>query len=169
MRAPKGWIIAGAAPEDYEVVTSASDRGAGVACTLRATRESPRGFGTLMQDFAPDGLRGRRVRLSAWLRSDGVRGRCGLWMRVDGAGRQTLTMDNMAARPVSGTTPWGRYDVVLDVAAEAELLAFGILLDGAGSATVEGVALEEVGEEVPTTDPRYPTPRAPRNLDFTEG
>ena len=46
-------------------------------------------------------------------------------------------------------------------------LAFGALLDSAGSLSVEGVALEVVGAEVPVTATRGPS-RAPRNLDFGE-
>lgn len=163
MGVPVGWFVAGSSPADYEVVTE------GAARTLRAKGSAPRGFGTLMQEFVPEGLRGRRVRLSGRLRSEGVTGRAGLWMRVDGPGRKMIVLDNMHDRPVTGTTPWTAHTVVLDVPEEAQLLAFGALLDSAGSLSVEGLALEVVGADVPVTATPRPLPRAPRNLDFGEG
>lgn len=170
MAAPAGWFIAGTAPAHYDTSTAPSDRGGGTACELRAVREAPPGFGTLMQEFVPESFRGRRVRLTAWLRSEGVSGWCGLWMRVDGPARRMLAFDNMSARPITGTTGWARYAVVLDVAAEAEVLAFGVILHGEGSVSVDEVALEVVGEEVAITDSGpQPLPRAPRNLGFASG
>ena len=109
MGVPVGWFVAGSSPADFEVVTE------GAARTLRAKHDAPRGFGTLMQEFEPEGFRGRRVRLSGRLRSDGVKGRAGLWMRVDGPARRMIALDNMHDRPVTGTTPWRAYEVVLDV------------------------------------------------------
>jgi hypothetical protein len=159
MAARAGWFIAGTAPARYDTSTAPSDRGGGTACELRSVREAPPGFGTLMQEFVPEGYRGRRVRLTAWLRSEGVSEWCGLWMRVDGPARRMLAFDNMSARPIRGTTGWARYVVVLDVAAEAEVVAFGVILNGEGSVAVDEVALEVVGDEVATTD--HGVPAAP--------
>lgn len=90
-------------------------------------------------------------------------------MRVDGpAPGRSLAFDNMQARPVKGTTDWLRYDVVLDVAAEATAIAFGVLLRGRGEGWVADVRFEEVGPEVPTTG-QSDQPDQPQNLDFAEG
>ncbi len=163
MGVPRGWFLAGTSPEDYVVVAE------GDARSLRSKSEAPRGFGALMQEFVPEAYRGRRVRLSARLRSEEVAGRAALWMRIDGLAHQTIVLDAMASRPITGTTPWAVYAVVLDVPDEAEVVALGVLLEGAGSVDVEGVALDVVGADVPVTAAPRALPRAPRNLDFREG
>jgi hypothetical protein len=59
--------------------------------------------------------------------------------------------------------------VVLDVPAEAEAIALGVLLVGEGEAWLSGCAVETVGTDVETTghDARD-LPDQPQNLDFTE-
>ena len=74
-----------------------------------------------------------------------------LWMRVDEPNRKQGAFDNMANRPIKGTTPWTQYDVVLDVAADAVDVALGVLLSGNGQAWLDGVDLEVVDDSVPTT------------------
>lgn len=166
--APEGWFLAGLCPDDYEARTAPSERVAGHAVVLRATREAPREFGTLMQEFAAEDLRGRRVRWCAWVRAESVAGTCALWMRVDGPRRAVLAFDNMATRALAGTTPWTRCEVVLDVAPEAEVIAFGVLLRGAGAVWLDAPSLDAVAPTVPVTGRSLvPLPRAPRNLALT--
>jgi hypothetical protein len=95
-------------------------------------------------------------------------------MRVDGAANEMLAFDNAQDRASHGTTDWRHFDVVLDVPAKAEGIAFGILLAGAGTAWVSGLKFEEVPMTVAVTDPsaksrRQRPPMAPVNLDFTTG
>ena len=72
---------------------------------------------------------------------------------------------------IKGTTEWTRDNVVLDVPEESELIAFGILLAGSGTARIADVTLEPVGLDVPTTDtqPKMSLPDEPVNLDFSDG
>jgi hypothetical protein len=152
------------------VAVEPSDRREGRAAVTRACVESPQGFGTLMQEVLPDDYRGKRVRLAAWVRTEAVTRWCGLWMRVDGANKRVLAFDNMESRPIRGTAGWTRHEVVLDVAAEAELVAFGVILDGTGAAWIDEVTFEVVGTDVPTTGQGFPAAsRIPRNLDFAQG
>jgi hypothetical protein len=120
-----------------------------------------------MQRFNADAYRGQRLRLSALVRSEGVERWAGLWMRVDGSGRRTLAFDNMQSRGITGTTDWTRYNVVLDVAErESTLIAFGVLLSGAGQISIADVRIESVGPEVPTTGGLRLRDH-PINLDFS--
>lgn len=164
---PEGWALAGAAPNDYAVVLLEEDRRA--TAVLRAKTLSPRGFGTLMQAFEPEGLRGRRVRLAGFARAEEVRGWAGLWMRVDGPRGEVLGFDNMRSRALQGTTARASHAVVLYVPDDAAVVAFGVLLDGAGAVAVDGLSVEVVGDEVPVTAPTKALPRAPRNLGFRDG
>lgn len=85
----------------------------------------------------------------------------------DGKQGPPLALDNMQSRPIKGTTPFALYPVVLDVAASAEALAFGLLLDGPGAVYVTGIKLEVVDKSVPVTRTTILHDK-PKNLDFTE-
>jgi hypothetical protein len=108
-----------------------------------------------MQDFVPTDYLGKRVRMSAWVKTANVTGWAGLWLRVDGAagaGGASLAFDNMGKRPIKGTTDWTRYEVVLDVAPSAKDLAFGLLLDGPGQTWLNDLRFEIVDASVAVTD-----------------
>lgn len=47
-----------------------------------------------------------------------------LWMRVDGPAKISLSFDNMGDRPITGTTDWQRYKLVLDVDEESTEIAW---------------------------------------------
>lgn len=167
---PAGWVHAGDRPAEY--VSGVDPRGgrAGRAgAFIKSRSANPGGFGTLMQSIAADDYRGKRVRFSADVKAAGIASWAGLWMRVDGAWREgqlppMLAFDNMRGRPIKGTRDWARCEVVLDVAAEASGISFGILLSGAGQAWMDGLRLEVVGANVATTDV-LALPKRP-NLSF---
>jgi len=171
---PKGWIQAGQNPTDYEMaVNPHAGRNGGACAYIKSKAPDARTFGTLMQSFDAAQYKGKRLRLSAWVKSAEIRDWAGLWMRIDGStdGRgfpATLGFDNMQDRPIKGTTDWKRYEVVLDVPAEALSVNFGILLSGAGQAWLDGVAFDSVGSEVAVTTKQPPLPKQPVNLDFEE-
>jgi hypothetical protein len=166
-----GWHMAGSHPRQYEhaladETTYEWKRVAELRCLV------PRadGFGTLMQTFSAEHFLEQRVRFSGALKCKGVEDRVGLWMRVDGLrGTQPLAFDNMADRPVRGTTDWEHHEVVLDVPAQAQAIALGVLLSGEGEIWMSDFHVEIVGPEVQTTDSGTKMlPDRPSNLDFSE-
>ena len=161
---------AGNPAEDYAVGVDRRVAHTGHASGfVRSARSHPEGDGALMQLVDAGDHRGRRVRLSAWVRTKKVRKWAGVWMRVDGPERgQVLAFDDMSARPIAGTTDWTRHDVVLDVAPGATTIAFGLLLEGPGRAWIDDVALEDVDASVPVTGSPVPPPSraSPDNLGF---
>jgi hypothetical protein len=62
----------------------------------------------------------------------------------------------MEDRPLRGTKPSARYQVVLEVPEDAELVAYGTLLHGAGALRMTDVVLEVVDATVPVTEPSQP-------------
>lgn len=171
---PIGWSLGAVDRAAYDAGTLPAPDRSGTAAYLASADPAPEGFGTLMQAVRADAFRGKRVRLSALVRAEGVERWSGLWMRVDGPGREPpmLALDNMQDRPITGTTGWVRYAVVLDVPETAEGVVFGALLDGPGRVLLDDVTLEEVDESVPVTgwpvtDGRgFEYPLEPMNLDF---
>ncbi len=166
---PKGWFVAGNTPTAYEsgIDTLAAYNGRPSAY-LKAKMPGVEGFGTLMQDFRADHYLGKRVRFSAFVRTEGAQDWAGLWMRVDKESKQ-IAFDNMQGRPIKGTTDWKKYDVVLDVPQEATGIFFGVLLSGSGTVWLSGAKFEIVGPNVPTTGTEaVQRPEEPMNLGFEE-
>lgn len=165
---PKGWHAAGSAPDTYEMGARPGDRRAGDRNAYIRALPQARGFGTMMQSIGADAYRGKRLRLSGYL-STREANSAAMWMRIDAAGHQTVGFDNMDKRALRGDTDWKRYEIVLDVPQNAELIAFGFLLEGKGEVMADDFKLDEVGKDVPVTGTGRPVyPPAPVNLDFAQ-
>ncbi len=162
---PEGWFLAGSDPGSYTFeldgkIAKEGKSSARLASTARST-----GFGTMMQSIAATEYLGKRLRLTSFVKAKDVKSWAGVWMRVDGPGNRSTAFDNMNQRPIKGTKDWVRYDVVLDVAADARAIAFGILVHGEGTVWLDGVKLEVVDTSVPTTSMTSQA-RKPENLDL---
>jgi hypothetical protein len=167
----KSWFMAGSDPQDYELGIDANAvRNGKNSGYLKAKVAEPRGFGTMMQMFQANDYLNKRMRFSAFVKSEGIEAWAGLWMRIDGTHQGSLGLDNMQNRPIIGTTDWHKYEVVLDVPEESVAIALGIQLTGKGQAWVSEVQFEEVGADVPTTshEAYKELPEKPGNLDFVE-
>ena len=125
------------------------------------------GYGTLMQQFRAGPYVGKRVRFSAYVKSENVTRWAGLFMRVDGKGATGyMALDNMRERPIKGTTEWKLYEVVLDVPESGVEMTLGIMLDGPGQVWVNSGSVEIVSSAIPVTKLSIPNslPDGPRNL-----
>jgi hypothetical protein len=109
-------------------------------------------FGTLMQEFKADQFRGKRLRLTGYVKTQGVSEWAGLWVRVDGLERSSLAFDNMQDRKIEGTTDWKAYSIVLDIPDDAAVVAFGVLLAGKGQVWVDDLVFDVAGPDVASTD-----------------
>lgn len=168
---PKGWFAAGSHPKDYEMsVDRTVKHGAKASAFLKSVVPVTSGFGTLMQSFKADEFRGKRVRMSGYVRANDVGDWAGLWMRVDGLKSELLALDNMQQRAIKGTSDWQKYDIVLDVADEAQSIAFGLLLTGKGQVWMDDLRFEAVGKDIPTTGAGLGqgAPASPANLNFED-
>lgn len=165
--APTGWFLSGSKPASYEVGIDAQAAYNGhPSAYLKAKVADTGGFGTLSQAFRADKYAGKRLRLSAFAKSDGVVDGAGLWLRVD-KDKDIVAMDNMQDRPIKGTTGWQKYELVLDVPQDATGIFFGVLLSGQGTVWLNSAKFEVVGANVPTTGGKMgKLPDEPTNLDF---
>jgi hypothetical protein len=165
---PKGWIIAGSAPTDYEFSRDGTTAISGQFSASIDAKPGAKGFGTLMQMIDADTYRGGRWKLTGYLKTDDAT-RAQMWMRVEGPDRKVLSSDNMDFRPVTGTSGWTRYEIVLDVPADSVDIAFGFLLAQGGTVWGDNFSLEKVDSTVPvtsTTTAASRRPKEPVNTDF---
>ncbi len=167
-----GWHLSGSSPNEYSISLDRTIAYDGTTSGLLASSiQVPTGFGTLMQEAHGDLLKGRRVRLTAYVRSEGVKDRAGLWFRVDGTGDAPLAIDNMRDRPIKGDSDWTPYSIVLDVPKDATAIAYGVFLTGPGKLWLDSISWDVVTNLKPPTssDPPAPTlPQMPFNLGFED-
>lgn len=176
---PNGWHKAGSDPQNYEMSVDATMKHSGkTGAHVKSIGDKAEGFGTLMQTFKADNYRGKRLRMSAWMKTEKADS-AQLWMRLDGA-KRSLGFDNMDNRAAKGTTDWKKYEVTLDVPESTVNIAFGVLVNGKGQAWVDDFQFEIVGNDVPATNMLSPEdmnrdqdmgaareyPNQPVNLNF---
>ncbi|HET9229072.1 MAG TPA: S41 family peptidase [Thermoanaerobaculia bacterium] len=107
----------------------------------RIDSRAPAGFGTLAQAIPAAPLRGKKIRLSAWVRADVEGdGRVQLGLRVDRGDGKPAFFDNMADRPLRDT-PWQRVEIEGEVAPDADRILVLLVLTGAGTAWIDEVSL----------------------------
>jgi len=179
---PAGWAINGNAGYNIGLGRVTTHGGTG-AVHISSTDPRATVGGGVTQYVLADDYRGKRVRLSGWVRHLALESTiAGLYMRVDGD-FQTLAFDNSASHALQGTADWHQVEVVLDVPNDAIGLSFGVFLSGArGELVADDLSLEVVPASGPTTNtlsgPKasasdwktyYATnvkARTPTNLDF---
>ena len=165
---PDGWN--GGNIKDYDIgLDTQIFKDGKASATIKSKTQNPENFGTIVQSFSAESYLGKRVRMSAFVKGDKITSWAGLWMRVDGEGKDnmSLSFDNMQSRPINGTLDWKKYEIVLDVPAASKNITFGILLDGPGQAWVDGFAFEVVTKDVPVTGMAWnKTNKEPLSLGF---
>jgi hypothetical protein len=153
-----GWFLAGSNRTSFAINVDGDVQHSGKAsANLRCTEKRCPGFGVLMQTFSALEYRGRRLRVSAWVKAVKTE-KANIWMRVDG-GDATLTFDNMNSRQAHGTFDWRRQEIVLDVPDDGLTINYGLTLIGNGQAWVDDFVFEIVDKRVRSTNMMHqPTP-----------
>ena len=124
------WLKRGSYAEGYEVGGDPTTKhGSENNGYIRSIIQIPNGeYGSFKNSMIPGKFLGKRVKISAFIKTDDVKGWAGLWMRVDGPSDTTLAFDNMETRPIKGSTEWKNYQVVLDVDKTALNIAYGTFI-----------------------------------------
>jgi hypothetical protein len=152
---PEQWTVPALA--GFEAALSNEHPKAGNKCAVIVrVGESKVPFGNLIQRVDATPFRGKRVRFRAAVRADVDAGRnqAQLWFRVDrmtADGQRAMgAFDNMGNRPIKDPK-WNYYDIVGDVADDAERVTVGMMLLGEGKAWIDDASLVVVGADVPVT------------------
>jgi hypothetical protein len=165
---PEPWFKNGQAPavQACEAGVDSELETQGVPNVTLKCETNEEGFVGVMQQFDAANYRNSRLRYSALIRSEGIEGWGGLWMRVDDTNKPDASFDNMQNRAIKGSQEWARVEVVLDASLNAETISIGTLMKGKGQLWIRGLQLETVGNDVPVTDLRSSRnlPSEPQNL-----
>ncbi|MBK0021647.1 hypothetical protein IAE29_09995 [Ochrobactrum sp. S46] len=175
LRLPADWLMTnqtdpryyrgGLAPRERGTVLIESrfKRDSGVDLTVDS-------FASLMQSVLADKFKGRRLKLTANLRTEDADA-ASIWMRVDGYPGHVLRFDNMLNRKtdgaLQGTEDWKTRSVILDVPQDAVSVHYGVILKGYGRVWAQSFEITPVGDEIPVTGQIHYLER-PTNLDFSQ-
>jgi erythromycin esterase-like protein len=101
------------------------------------------GFGVATASFPVKLAAGHHIKYSGFVRTESVtQGYAGLWWRTDGENGKLIALDNMADRGPKGTTDWKRYEISVDVPANATNIYFGAIHPGNGTAWFDSLQVE---------------------------
>jgi len=122
----EGWFLAGSKPNSYKTGLDKSVYKTGSSSAfLESTDKKIEGFGTLMQTCLANDYLGKRVKMTAYIKSNDVSDWAGMWLRVDSKEQgKSLSFDNMQDRPIKGSQDWTKCEIILDVPAESATFNF---------------------------------------------
>lgn len=145
-RVPANWSFATTQPKIYrtgydQVAGSQAPR----SVVIRSLNPSAEGFAALSQKCDATPYRGQRVRISLWIKTDGVNGAAQFYVFVnDQAGVQLV----QGGYGVDGSRYWRQYAAVADVPEAAATLSYGMVLNGAGKAWFNDLQIHVVPNTV---------------------
>jgi len=143
---PAGW---GKTPVDpkrcrYEVDRSGAARGAASARITCVRDTSARGFAGYTQKLDPAALRGRKVTLSAMVRTQDADPGAFLWIGAEDAQGRVMGMTRPDANPSLGTQDWRLVEVSGVVPPTAVKVLIGVSLMASGTVWLDDVRLVAV-------------------------
>jgi hypothetical protein len=140
--------------------------------------------GTLMQVSSAAAYRGKSLKMRAFLRSNEVAQRAGLWIRADDINGVTVAFRNcLSPRApqsfVEGNTAWKEAEISIDIPDSAVALSYGVQLVGTGTVWIDDVSFDVIGPYDPahaeqvssTVHPRPDLQKlsaTPQNLNFEQ-
>lgn len=118
--------------------------GRSVEDVKKLTRQAPGEagpFASATGSFPVEAARGKKMHLSAWIRTQGVKDWAGVWWRCDTPGGVN-GFANMQEKKISGDTQWTRHEFTIDVPGDTVNISFGFLLSGEGTAWFDDLEIE---------------------------
>jgi hypothetical protein len=162
---PSEWLLRGDGRYDYETYPDTSETYSGTASAYLAPKDPDwRGDVYLVKMVNQPELAGKRVRVSAYIKSEGVKSHAELWLTPAEYLPKFGRFDGSLNRQITGTTGWERYEITQDVPPDSMSISFGLRLVGQGKVWIDEARLEVVGPDAPVL-----TTRSLANPGFESG
>ena len=147
-----GWYLSNSNEFEWGIEEGSVPNGA-EAAYLKSVGSSTGSSGYISKSAAPAIHMGKRVRLTAWVKTSLEQGaNAQLWIRVDAdSKRKSGTTDNTVATKIEATSDWAQYSIVVKVPKSSRNIVFGLTLNGAGTAWLSDVSLETVEADISST------------------
>ena len=140
---PEGWFShqhAGTLSYRFTLDTTNPRSG---ARSLRIENIGPEPYGAITQAIDGRPYRGKTVKLSAWMRTQGTENAALTLAAMSGG--IPLAHNFMSEKPVKGTTGWARYTITLPMPPATEFVEVGAMIQGKGSVWFDDVEVEVAG------------------------
>lgn len=137
-----GWLPTGTSPEKYRMKIRFKNGKTQIKnVTIEAVSEqySSEEFGTILKELDADFYRDKRVCFSGTISTSNVTGWSGLWLKVCDNLGNTLKLDNMLDRAVTGSVSKKECSCIMDIPSAADEIYIGFLLCGGGKIRVEDI------------------------------
>lgn len=166
----KGWFYAGDMPKSY--LMGIVNDGNNKVGTIKSIEDSIEGFGALKQSCTAEDFAGKKIKMTARIKTKDVKDWAGMWLSAFSAEPQTnaLTFDNMEDRPIKGNTEWKTYEIILDVPNNAAKMVYGVFVNGTGQIWFDDFTFEILSELEKTDEvfEKLTYLKKPENLNFEE-
>ena len=158
---PPGWRFESDRPDEYEHGLDRTFSARGAVAYIRNRTLRAEGTATLVQNLDVSLYVGRRVRVSALLRSNAIDQLGGLLFGI--VHSRGAVLGNRRNLALHGTNEWSRQSVVFDVDGAPTGLTIGFGLSGPGAIWADNFSIEVVDASIPLT---RVFPSAPVDTDF---
>jgi hypothetical protein len=146
---PERWASQQSVPNEYEIRLDRGIFHSGKASLLvKSKLDSPKGFAQLSQRLVANYYRGKRLHMSAYLKTEMTRGSARLWWQMIDQEGGVLASEDMSEKPVTGTTGWTKYEFIFDVPHQARDIAFGLIITGKGKVWADDFTIHADDKEV---------------------
>ncbi|MCW5940419.1 MAG: hypothetical protein KF884_12285 [Fimbriimonadaceae bacterium] len=138
-RPPRGWGVPTPGFE-FSLGQGKAPQGQGYArLTMKNAGQAP--FGNFMTMIPAKDFAGKRVRLTAWIRSDTPNTYAQMWLRVDRIDGLRGFFDNMQDRPVKHSDGWVEAVIEGPVDTDATFVAIGVMAISAGDVSIDDLRI----------------------------
>jgi hypothetical protein len=171
---PAHWFISGQEParaiKEYSGAIDHTSPYEGSGSGLLKSTSDAAHHGTLMQVSSAAAYRGKSVKMRAFLRSDEVAQRAGLWIRADDINGTTVAFRNCfsSGAPqsfVNGNTAWKEVEISIDIPDSAVALSYGVQMIGTGAVWIDNVSIDAIGPYAQANaEQTFPTVHRPPDL-----
>ena len=107
--------------------------------------------------------KGKRMRLTAWVKTGSKTQIVTLWM---GVSHTTTTSTPGVNNLIKGMEDWQQCSLVMDVDTSSDYMEYGVILPDSGKVWIDDVTIEQVDKSVPVTVDIFKTHMASTNLSF---
>jgi len=145
-----GWVLSGGGADLYTVQR---DTQLGrPSWVLEPAHETFGKYGTWVRQVDAADYRGKRVQITASVRTQGATGRVDFWARMQ-AKDSSVDGDGLggARQPLPPDSDWIQKEIVLDVPVKTDRIEYGVGVAGPGKVWLESAKVEALGGDVPLT------------------
>jgi len=140
-----GWQIYGHTLDQFLIEIDDETHHSGrTSASIKSMVAVPRSSGMIAQAIKADDYRGKRVRLSGYVRTQDAMDVAWLYLKAEDP--TSYAIDKSPR--IMGTTEWTKHEIVLDIPNNAAHIAFGAGLQGAGQIWVDDFQIEIVSQNI---------------------